>query len=94
LQVKRRAIVGDDAGGILSAMLEQQVRRTTRLTGVGDDAYDSAHVRCSLRPAEESPAGEIGPVGPSRRQIRLQRQGGLRQRLPRDEFTAIPRAGW
>ena len=84
VHVERRAVVGDDAGGVLAAVLQQQQPVVEHLVDrrVGDDAYDSAHVRCSPRPAEETPGRrKIEPVGPGAGQIGLQRQRGLRQRL-------------
>ena len=60
VHVKRRAVVGDDAGGVLAAMLQEQQPVVEHLVDrrVGDDAYDSAHVRCSPSPAETIPAFE------------------------------------
>ena len=60
VQVKRRAVVGDDPGGVLSAMLQEQEPVVQHLIDrrVGDDAYDSAHEQCSPRPAARIPAGE------------------------------------
>ena len=60
VHVKRRAVVGHDAGGVLAAMLQQQQPVVEHLVDrrMGDDAYDSAHERCSPRPAEKTPAAE------------------------------------
>ena len=76
VHMKRRAVVGDDAGGILPAMLEQKQPVIEHLIDrrVRDDAYDSTHEQYS-------------PVDPHtpREAMSATRRGGPRALLRRAE---------